>query len=384
MNGFDENDAFYIDEEISMKLNPEVVESTKVDMKTLGARALIVLLIVSLLFGLTFQQSNYTDTVAEKDVVSSNNDNSIVINTYGQPGSSDVVDVIPEGLPPPPPLTLSTPTSLPSRLIQHESHIPTLKPSSTTTTIDESKVGDSTSIDVSETDTSYEETNTATSDSSFLESNLPPNILFILADDMGYHSLNDNVSPFLMSLRANGIIMSHYYSQEVCTPARAALLTGRYPISLGWQKNEANVAETGGLGLDETTIAEVLKSHGYTTFMFGKWNLGNSSPRNLPTARGFDYFLGYLDGFSNYWSKLDPTYPIYRDFLYSDNQCYYMYDWDDMDQYSSFLYRDKAVEAIALHNFSSSPMFMYLAFQAVHDPFGGRKIRSYFTFTKIL
>jgi len=150
------------------------------------------------------------------------------------------------------------------------------------------------------------------------------------------------------------------------------MLTGRYPISLGWQKNEASAFETGGLGLEETTIADVLRTNGYSTYMFGKWNQGNSSPRYarvdvrrtdrplmtpdltsvappsrplfvsyLPTARGFDYFLGYLDGFTNYWSKTDPTAPTYKDLLYSDRECYYVYDWMDMTTYSTFLYRDK-------------------------------------------
>ena len=122
----------------------------------------------------------------------------------------------------------------------------------------------------------------STTTTNLVASNLPPNVVFILADDLGYHSLNVDVSPFLMQMRGNGVILGKYYSQEVCTPARAALLTGRYPISVGWQKNEASVIETGGLGLAETTLAEVLKSKGYTTFMFGKWNLGNSSPRCVP------------------------------------------------------------------------------------------------------
>ena len=107
----------------------------------------------------------------------------------------------------------------------------------------------------------------------------PPNVIFVLADDMGYHSLSTDLTPFLMSMRANGVILGKYYSQEVCTPARASFLTGRYPISLGWQKNEATAFETGGLGLEETTLAEVLKTNGYSTYMFGKWNMGNSSPR---------------------------------------------------------------------------------------------------------
>ena len=186
---------------------------------------------------------------------------------------------------------------------------------------------------------------------------------------MGYHSLSTDLTPFLMSMRANGVILGKYYSQEVCTPTRASFLTGRYPISLGWQKNEASAFETGGLGLEETTLAEVLQTNGYSTYMFGKWNMGNSSPRYLPTARGFDYFLGYLDGFTNYWSKTDPTAPTYKDLLYSTAACYYAYDWMDMTSYSTFLYRDKALEAIEKHDFKASSMFLYLAFQAVHDPF---------------
>jgi arylsulfatase A-like enzyme len=115
------------------------------------------------------------------------------------------------------------------------------------------------------------------------------------------------------------------------------MLTGRYPISLGWQKNEASAFETGGLGLEETTIADVLRTNGYSTYMFGKWNQGNSSPRYervdvrrterplmtpdiisvapppcprfvsyLPTARGFDSFVGFLNGDNYYFSKVPP------------------------------------------------------------------------------
>ena len=79
--------------------------------------------------------------------------------------------------------------------------------------------------------------------------------------------------------------------------------------------------------------------------------------------------MGYLDGFTNYWSKTDPTAPTYKDFLYSDTQCYYQYDWTDLTTYSTFLYRDKALDAIETHDFKASSMFMYVAFQAVHDPF---------------
>ena len=106
--------------------------------------------------------------------------------------------------------------------------------------------------------------------------------------------------------------------------------------------------------------------------MYGKWNLGNESPRYLPTARGFDYFLGYMDSSNNYWSKKLPSDEgggDYVDFMYADKQCYYPYDAPDRDQYSTSLYASHAATAIADHDFDQSPMFMYLSFQAVHNPF---------------
>jgi arylsulfatase A-like enzyme len=196
-----------------------------------------------------------------------------------------------------------------------------------------------------------------------------PNIIFILADDLGYNSMSPEVSPFLSSMKDNGVYLSNYYAQEVCTPSRMSFLTGRYPLTLGWQYGAQEASETGGLPLDETTIAEVLQMQGYTTFMMGKWNAGNASPRYLPTARGFDYYFGYLDGYNNYWSKLRPQSPNFRDFMYSDSQCYYQYDPEDVEHYSTNLYGDAAVQAIEGHDFATKPLFMYLAYQAVHDPF---------------
>ena len=195
-----------------------------------------------------------------------------------------------------------------------------------------------------------------------------PNIIFILADDLGYNSLNEDVAPFLSSMREQGVNIPMYYSQELCTPARAALLTGRYPLSLGMQFGAVSESTDAALNLEETTIAEVLQGNGYTTYMFGKWHLGNASPRHLPTARGFDYYMGFLAGQTDYWSKRCPEHPNTKDFLFSTSECYYMYDDEDLNHYSTFLYRDKAVGVINNHDFASSPMFMYMSFQAVHDP----------------
>ena len=200
-----------------------------------------------------------------------------------------------------------------------------------------------------------------------------PNFVFILADDVGYHSINENITPFLSNLQDKGVKLTKYYSQETCTPSRAALLTGRFPITVGWQKYEQSAMENSGLNLDETTLAEVLKQYGgYTNYIFGKWNLGNASPRFLPTARGFDTFLGFLDGSNYYWSKTNPTYSEYIDFMSADTKCYNVYDNEDMNEYSTILYKNKAIDAIENHDFDKSSMFMYLSFQAAQNPFGGK------------
>ena len=199
----------------------------------------------------------------------------------------------------------------------------------------------------------------------------PPNIIFLLSDDQGYGSLKEEVTPFLRGLQTRGVNLERYYSQEACAPTRMALLTGRYPLSIGMPDDELAASKEEGLPLDETTIAEVLQHSGYTTYMFGKWNLGNASPRYVPTARGFDYFLGFLNGYQFYWSKLIPGEgdTVYRDLSYSDQSCFYMYDATDMEHYSTHLYQDKAVQAIQLHDFYDKSMFLYVAFQAVHNPF---------------
>mmetsp|Transcript_7368 Transcript_7368/g.10983 ORF Transcript_7368/g.10983 Transcript_7368/m.10983 type:complete len:623 (-) Transcript_7368:207-2075(-) len=206
--------------------------------------------------------------------------------------------------------------------------------------------------------------------------NSKPNFIFILADDLGYNSVGYNahdltaVTPFLTSLAKGGVVLSNYYAQEVCTPSRASLLTGRYPVSLGMQYEEILSDSMWGLNTSETLLPEVLRDmSAYKSYAIGKWNIGHYTPEMLPTARGFDHFIGYMNGENYYWSKKYPLEPQYTDFMYADSDCYSAYNSSDLGTYSTFLYRDKAVQAIAAHDFSANPLFMYLAVQAVHDPF---------------
>ena len=202
-----------------------------------------------------------------------------------------------------------------------------------------------------------------------------PHIIYILADDMGWNSVGYQdydlsfVTPTLTSLAQGGVILDNFYAQEVCTPARASLLTGRYPLTVGMQYSMVQTAIPWGLDLHETTLATALKSDDYATHALGKWHLGHYTPRFLPTARGFDTFFGFLNGESYYWSKRNPDHTVFHDILYSTDSCYAPYKEEDMHDYSTFLYRDKAKAIIEEHNSTEKSLFMYLAFQAVHDPF---------------
>ncbi len=207
-----------------------------------------------------------------------------------------------------------------------------------------------------------------------------PNFIYILADDLGWNAFDMNDSPVqddindfaatnLATLAGKGIYFSNYYSQESCTPARASLLTGRYPINIGIQYGSIAAAVPFGISTGETFLSEVLSANGYTTYGLGKWDLGHFTPYELPTARGFDYYLGYLNGEEYYWSKRDNNNNKFHDFLYMSEDCYDKYDASDAHQYSTWFYRDKAIDILENHDFTSSSLFLYLSFQAVHDPF---------------
>jgi arylsulfatase len=123
----------------------------------------------------------------------------------------------------------------------------------------------------------------------------PPNIVLIYCDDLGYGDLGCYGSPIrtpnLDRLAAEGVRFTHFYSgNPVCSPSRAALLTGRYPVRAGVPR-VLFPQDTGGLPDSEKTIAQVLKQKSYRTLCVGKWHLGHH-PAYLPTTRGFDHYFG--------------------------------------------------------------------------------------------
>jgi arylsulfatase A-like enzyme len=142
-----------------------------------------------------------------------------------------------------------------------------------------------------------------------------PNVVIVVADDMGYGDLsrfNDGRcrSPHLDALADEGVCLTQHYSgSPVCAPARASLLTGRYPHRTG------AIDTLQGRGLDrialsESTIADCFRAAGYRTGLVGKWHNGALDPRYHPNARGFDEFAGFSGGFSDYyhyWLDLNGT-----------------------------------------------------------------------------
>jgi arylsulfatase A-like enzyme len=143
-----------------------------------------------------------------------------------------------------------------------------------------------------------------------------PNIVIVYMDDMGYADVgcfgSEIDTPHIDALAARGLRFNHYTTHPICSPARAALLTGRnaHAVGTGWVANNhaGFPGYSGALPLDAATLAETLRAQGYTTIMVGKWhNTPNyltlpSSPKDSwPSQRGFDYFYGFLGGETNFF-----------------------------------------------------------------------------------
>jgi len=134
-----------------------------------------------------------------------------------------------------------------------------------------------------------------------------PNIVFIMADDLGNADLgyrgSDIKSPNIDRLASGGVRLESFYGQHVCTPSRAALMTGRYPMRNGLQTLVIFPSHTYGLPTEECTLPQALKEAGYRTLMVGKWHLGHADRKYWPQNRGFDHFYGNLVGEVDYFTK---------------------------------------------------------------------------------
>jgi arylsulfatase A len=183
-----------------------------------------------------------------------------------------------------------------------------------------------------------------------------PNVVLIMADDMGYGDLGlfsdgSACTPALDQLGKEGICLTQHYSAScVCAPARASMLTGRYPHRTG----VLDTFESTGLdrlSLDEVTIAELLKAGGYATGCVGKWHLGAFDRKYHPNARGFDEFAGFRGGWSDYY-----------DYILDYNGKFQKSD----GTYITDVFTDESIQFIRRHK--HEPFFLNINYTAPHFP----------------
>ena len=195
-----------------------------------------------------------------------------------------------------------------------------------------------------------------------------PNILFILADDLGYGDLScygrpDYQTPVLDKFATEGMkFMSAYAAAAVCTPTRCAYMTGRYPhrLPVGLEEPLTDPSKKIGLPPDHPTIASLLKNNGYSTALFGKWHLG-WDPEFGPNRHGFEEFFGILSGAADYFTHRsgDANGPDLWENLTPVERVGYMTD----------LLTDKAVQYVGRPH--TKPFYLSLQYTAPHAPWEG-------------
>jgi arylsulfatase A-like enzyme len=198
----------------------------------------------------------------------------------------------------------------------------------------------------------------------------PPNILVIVADDLGYadvgaHGGAEVPTPQIDALARSGIRFTNgYVSAPYCGPSRAGFFTGRYQTRFGAEFN-ARVGDESRLGLplSERTIGDYLRAAGYATGLVGKWHLGFSADRH-PLARGFDEYFGFLVAMHNFVLRGDrePEFEA----AYSRNMIYRGRELQRIDGYTTDLFTDEAIAFMRRR--TDRPWFLCVAHNAVHTP----------------
>ena len=203
-----------------------------------------------------------------------------------------------------------------------------------------------------------------------------PNIVIVYMDDMGYSDPgcfgSEIETPHIDALAAGGLRFNHYTTHPICSPARAALLTGRnaHAVGTGWlaNNNAGFPGYTGEIPLDAATLAETLRAGGYATMMVGKWHntpgplsLPSSVKDSWPTQRGFEHFYGFMEGETNFF--FPARLMLGNDLLPIDEYPRGYYSTDD--------WTEKAIGFVRDHRAASpdKPFFLYVANNAVHAPF---------------
>lgn len=194
-----------------------------------------------------------------------------------------------------------------------------------------------------------------------------PNIIIILADDLGWGDVGFHGSeirtPNLDRLAREGVILSHFYTAPICSPTRAGLMTGRYPDRFGLRETVVPPWSHFGVDLDEKFMPEYLAADGYSNrAILGKWHLGHAKKEFLPLARGFTHFYGHYNGAIDYFTH------------HREGQLDWHDDWNTSrdEGYSTDLISDEAVRCIEKYS-GESPFLLYVAYNAPHTPLQAKK-----------
>ncbi|PQO39406.1 arylsulfatase [Blastopirellula marina] len=200
-----------------------------------------------------------------------------------------------------------------------------------------------------------------------------PNLLLIVADDMGYGDLSCYGSqqiqtPNLDRLASGGVRCTNgYVSGSVCAPSRAGLMTGRYGGRFGFEHNlshpEGLEDEFAGIPLDEILLPQRLKEQGYRTGLIGKWHLGESVAGHHPLERGFDFFFGMLGGSHAYFPTVEKNRLLFNHEAPQEIRTPYLTDWFTLEAIDFIQAEGKAKGMNG-----EQPWFLYLSYNTPHGP----------------
>jgi arylsulfatase A-like enzyme len=196
-----------------------------------------------------------------------------------------------------------------------------------------------------------------------------PNIILVLVDDLGFsdtgpYGASDLETPNINRLAAEGIKLKEFYNNSICAPTRASLLTGQYQHKAGVGYFNVNLglpAYQGFLNKESLTLAEVLKSGGYSTIISGKWHVGDDEDQ-WPAQRGFDKSFGFIGGASNYYEINENGKEDVK--LLKNNKPYYL----AKDKYLTEEITNNALGFLDEQDAEQKPFFLYLAYNAPHWP----------------
>lgn len=207
----------------------------------------------------------------------------------------------------------------------------------------------------------------------------PPNIILFVIDDLGWGDLafsnlaDDRTSgghaeystPALDRLSSEGIVLNHYYVNQLCSPTRTSLLSSRNAYNLGLANGVITNGHPVALRTNESTIAQHLKHLGYSTHAFGKWDIGYHTWAHTPTYRGFDTYLGYYNADEDYFTHFAGGCGCEKGLDFHKN----LLPFNDSTTYSAYLYSQGIIDVIKNSGGpNGNPFFIYGAFQSVHGP----------------